>query len=335
MAIQDTLNQSTAPTTTPQAPPSEEEVVVASGGRSWRFSKGAIVTGRSDDGSLQERKRIVGNIVRVGIHEGRTNDQYAKPYKQVECDVQTSNGLIYVKAGLLDGETFELRPSQAALTFGWGLLQFPDPNKVAMITTSQGEAWTDDKGRPREASTYVNWAIVGTDNVARPIYRPKTDPKAPKTSSVEKWQALEDQLRKHPLFADRPAGHEDEDAGATHLSELCADCVELNWPTPEQAPAEWLAMVGAALGQPVQSTLNAVSDDDWGQIRLALKGAVESGSLKGMPPTLVPAAQRLAKAAAPAPVVTEGDKKPDLAAAFGAPAAQPFSDGKKDPFKDE
>lgn len=285
--------------------PDDNEVVGGGTGKSWRFSKGKIVSGREKDGTLVDRPHIRGTLLRVGIHEGVTNDQYAKPYKQVEADIETRDGVIYVKAGLLDGETFELRPSRSSIDFAWGLMQLVEGD-VFQITTAKGEDWEDDKGRNREGSTYVNFAkLIPTQKDDKTIYkeerlyRPKVDKDAPKVPMVDQWGALEPQVQSHPLFADRPASHSDDDDGnaTTHLSALVKECAAKAWPSPEQAPGEWLAIVAALLGQQPKSSIAQVSDDEWGQIRLGFQARTEKFAAEGksetVPALLQPAVERL------------------------------------------
>ncbi|AIE83513.1 hypothetical protein [Fimbriimonas ginsengisoli] len=313
-------------TETRPALPNESDVKVASGGKAWRFSKGRIISGREEDGTLVERTSIIGRIQRVGIHEGVTTDQYKKPYRQVEADIETNDGVIHVHAGLLDNETFELRPTQAALTFGWILTQVKSSDEIVRITTAKGEPWTDDKGRAREASTYVNLALVGADMIARPVYRPKTNPNAPKVSSVDKWRAIEAELRgdpiegvaAHPLWAERPAREDDGASDASlppSLQTLFAVCNKKGWPTPREAPEEWKKLF-AAYFQRGAGEIGEYSEDEWNDLALALNG-------KENPPALIkPAVERAAAAKAQAATATPAQAKSNAL------------DDDYDPFKD-
>lgn len=265
--------------------PEAEEVETVGGSSSYRFSKGRIVTGREEDGSLSILPKIVGIVTRVGVYEGTTNDQYKKPYRQLECDIMTARGEIFLKAGLLD-ENFQPKATQAALSFAW-LLNQPvvRERKVIQITAAQGEAWTNEFGQAREASTYANLFEV-KDGKAYPLYRPKADPAAPKVPSEQKMEVLLAELRDHPLWAPRPEGREhDADQGGggrlTHLSEFCRECGEKGWPAPDQAPEDWMAIMVASIKKPDNSgpkytwpitSLGAIEDDDWGVMRQALEG---------------------------------------------------------------
>ena len=122
--------------------------MVASGGTSWRFSKGQIVTGREADGTLQTRPKIVGRILRVGIHKGKTNDQWEKPYEQLEADIETSKGIVYLKASLIDDE-FNFKVNRAAVDFAWGLTQVTDSDTIVVIQAAQGETWVAQDGPKR------------------------------------------------------------------------------------------------------------------------------------------------------------------------------------------
>lgn len=263
-------------------PGADEVETVGGGSSSFRFSKGRIVSGREEDGSLVIVPKLVGIVTRIGVYEGTTNDQYKKPYRQLECDYQTRDGEVYIKAGLLD-ENFQPKATQAALSFAWVLNhELVREKKVIQLTAAQGEAWTNEMGQAREASTYANLFEV-KEGKAYPVYRPKADPNAPKVDSWAKMEALLAELTTHPLWAPRPEGREhDADHGGrlTHLSEMIRECGERGWPAPDQCPEDWLAIVAASLKLqdgsykykwPVLS-LGAIDDDDWGAIRQALEG---------------------------------------------------------------
>lgn len=274
--------------------PSASEVESVSGGKSHRFSEGRIVTGRDKDGTLKVIDAIVGRIVRVGIHEAVTRDEHKRPIMQVEADIETEDGLIYVKAGLLDQEEFRLRPSTSAIHFAWGLTLF-SPEDIVQIKASQGVEWQDERGRERKPSTYVNWAKVVQEEgkwLAKPVYRPKPVKDAPKKSQVEKWQELEPQLRALPHFAPRPAGR-DDDEEPTHFSELEKELKGFSWVTPTEAPTEWLQLVANYFGHSPKQALSQYDDDDWGKVRKDLLEGIKSGEIPGMPPALQAAADRL------------------------------------------
>ena len=187
--------------------------ITGSGFASWRFSEGKIVKGRVADGSLESTPMLVGRIVRIGIHEGVTDDQYHKPYMQLEADMETASGPVSVHCGLLDEKDQTIRPSMAAIGLGWGLTQITGEDLVA-ITSAQGEPWTDDRGRAMSGSTYVNFARLDpTTFVGTPIRKPKADRNAPRTTTREKWDELEPAIREHPLFGPRPARAANDDYG--------------------------------------------------------------------------------------------------------------------------
>ena len=261
--------------------PGDDEVQAASGGKSWRFSDGKIVTGRAKENTLASRPHIRGRVLRIGIYEGKV-EEFDRPYKQLEADIETRDGVIYVKSGLLDGETFELRPSRSSLDFAWGLLQI-DGGDIIQITTAQGEPWQDPQGRAREASTYVNVSkLIPTPEGDKVIYKeqrlikPKANKDAPKVSMVDQWLGFEPQIKAHPLFAERSANHNDGEEKDTHLSLLCKECKEKGWPTPEEAPAEWLAYLQKGFKEEKpRASLQSWSEDDWGSVREALLGQKE------------------------------------------------------------
>ena len=317
-----------APTQSREIPDDAAIHVAPGGGAGWRFSKGRIVTGREDDGTLQTRERIVGRVTRFGVHRGETNDSFKKPYEQLECDVETSKGPIYLKASLLD-EAFEFKVTRGALDFAWNLAQVRNADTIYLISATQGEAWTNEKGQKMSPSTYVNFAIVGDDNVARQVYKPKTDRNAPRVPMNQQFSALRFDLEAHPLWAPRPANERREDEGEgggtgasgsarTNLQVLCEESAAKGWPTPEQAPTEWLAMVAAAVGEPPRPTLASYSDENWGWVR---EQVGPQGDLPGM---LLPARQRIDAASRPAARPAPSPSAPaSQAAPKPSPAPQP------------
>jgi len=285
----------------------DDSEIKESGGMTWRFSLGKIVRGRGDGADVkwaEERKAITGQLRRVGIHRGESNDQYKKQYEQVECDIETAQGLVYVKAGLLSDEPpYELKVSRSVLDFAWGLTQFTSPDETLRITAAQGEAWVNENGKTMSPSTYVNFARVSPEPdkdgkySVTPLIRPKADRNAPKVPMNDQWLELRKQIEAHPLFAERPNKRDDSDSGPTHFSELCRECSEKGWPTPEEAAVEWLETLPKLLTGHIGAiaALTDYSEDEWGEVRLALQERAKKSS--DMPKFLEPAKKRLQKEA--------------------------------------
>jgi hypothetical protein len=249
----------------------------------------------------------VGVITRVGIHKGVTKGEYAKPIHRVEADIETASGQVCVGQSLLDRDG-NIKISRSVLDFAWGLLQFTRSDDPLMIEAAQGEAWKDDKGNPMSPSTYVNFSRVDAESRAHPLYKPRRDPKAPKVAMNDQWTALEPQIRSHPLFAERPVReHDDDDEGgapATHLQAFCQECAAKGWPTPQQAPDEWLTMYAAAFAHAKLASLADYTDEEHGQVREKLAEQTD------MPKLLKPVAERMGLTKAQ-PSLEQPAKTPD------------------------
>lgn len=270
-------------TTTTQPIPSEDDVQVSTGRQSWRCANGKICQGSEESGTLVIREKLVGALRRIGIHEGSYDkDGKTKRVYQLEADIETAQGMERVKASLcnLKGEN---QASGVAVGLAWGLLQIAK-DEVMILTTAQGTK----KNEYGSYSTFVNVFRLpeGSSRGVEVPRRGKSD--EPLNDTMAK---LLSEIRTHPAFAERPASEKDEDGKATtHLSALCQECAAKGWPTPEQAPTEWLTANAKAFRHEPRASLSAYSDDEWGDVRLTLQDK------KDCPAFLKDAKARLASA---------------------------------------
>lgn len=288
--------------------PGEEEVAAPSAGmrKTWRFANGKICTGSEDGGTYDTREKIVGALRRIGIHEATYNkDGKDKRVKQLEADIETRDyGMVRVAASLIDMKGKD-QPSGVSIALAWNLLQAAK-NEVVIFTATQGTK----KNEFGSYATFVNMGIY-----VRGQARPKEAPRRPKVEGETMEVALDKliaDLKSHPAWAPRPAHETDDEDGSanTHLSALCKEATANGWPTPEQAPAEWLATAGIMFEEEPRSSLGEISEDDWGQIRFGLgKWLAEKVEKLGeghhIPASLEAAAKRLG-VAKPAKVATGG-----------------------------
>lgn len=244
-------------TSTETAIPQEEEVVARQGSKAWRIANGTICRGSKDSSNLETRDKIVGRLRRVGIYDGKYEDE--RIY-QVEADIETASGMVRVKSSLTDMQGKETA-SGVSIGLTWGLLQIAKDEDM-IITATQGST----KNKFGSYPTFVN--------IFRLPAGSKTGTEVPRRKKVDEpmedtLQKLLDELREHPAYADRPAS---EAKGDTHLGELTKEAAAKGWPTPEQAPDEWLQMTAKffKLKAP-KAALSDHDDDEWGQVRLSLQ----------------------------------------------------------------
>jgi hypothetical protein len=280
--------------------PGEEEVPSPSAGREvWRASEGKIVTGRKQDNTLREREKIVGALRRIGVHSGISKIDNT-PYSQLEADIETREGMVRFKSGITD-KLGKLQPSTAALSFAEGLLDLA-ANELMVVTANS----STKENRFGSHNTYIN--LHHLDATVRPLktWPTKRRPIDKSLTMEEQWSNLEAELQAHPSWAERPKDDTEEDEGEelSHLGELCREVAAKGWPTPEQAPQEWLPMVAKFFkhADKVRASLTDYSDDEWGRVRQAMQAVPK------MPDALIPARDRLAKGGgAPAQAEEEVD----------------------------
>jgi hypothetical protein len=282
--------------------PSDDEVATPSGGRDvWRFAEGKIITGREDDGTLRDRPKVLGRLRRIGIFFGTAKD--GTPYGQLETDIETAEGKTRVKAGITDKHG-KVKPSVSLLCFAEGLLEIAK-DELFVVTAISGTK----KNAYGTYSTFVN--LFHLDAATKRTTQVKRREFDKSKTMEERWEELAAELKTHPSYADRPAGEHDEDEGPTHFSELCREMKERGWPTPEEAPVDWMNLMAHAMDEKPRATLNDYTQDEWGEARLILKDC------KALPGLLKPAYNRINKIAPDAKETpsTGGKIKAD---AFGA-----------------
>lgn len=289
--------------------PGEEEVAAPSAGmrKTWRFANGKICTGSEDGGTYDTREKIVGALRRIGIHEATYNkDGKDKRVKQLEADIETRDyGVMRVAASLIDMKGKD-QPSGVSIALAWNLLQAAK-DEVVIFTATQGTK----KNEFGSYATFVNMGIY-----VRGQARPKEAPRRPKVEGETMEIALDKllaELKSHPAWAARPAHETDDEDGSanTHLSALCKEATANGWPTPEQAPAEWLALYSALYGEAARSSLGEISEDDWGQVRQDVAKWLHDkiaalGEGHHVPVPLKPAVEKLGITKPVAPVATTG-----------------------------
>lgn len=262
--------------------PSDDAVATPTGQREiWRIADGQLLTGSEREGTLRSREKVTGLLRRIGIHFGTTKDT-GESYGQLEADVETADGVVRVKTGITEKGTGALKPSVAALTFAGGLLDMARDELI--IVTANAGTKVNKFGK---TSTYANlYHLDGATLRTREAARRPRDPRP----MDEQWEALAAELRTHPAYAERPARETDDEAGnpTTHLADLCRTCAERGWPTPEQAPVEWLALAARAFKQAApKAGLRDHDDHEWGRIHQAVL------DLSALPAALAAAAARI------------------------------------------
>lgn len=271
--------------------PSDEEVKTPTGAGAWRFGNGKICRGRQEDGTLITKDSVTGLLTRVGFYDHKLDT--GKQIFKIECDLKLASGeTFHLGADLLD-DNFQFRPSMSALQFAHALGELTGQNEIIKITCSKGEDYTDEMGRQRKGSTYVNvFRVDAKQNVIK-VEWPKKDKSAARESVKERWlnMSIDTKIKAHPLYKEREKREVSSSSAVVESKNLelfCKDCSVKGWPTPNQAPTEWLVIVGK-IAQTTFGTLADVTDPMWAEIR---KGFAE----RGMPKSLEPIKAQLDKA---------------------------------------
>lgn len=233
--------------------PDASEVQTRGNSNNWRIANGTICKGRELDGSLESTDKLVGYVIRVGVHNGVTDDGEA--YRKVECDLRTKNGIEHIGCST--------KSLSSSISFALGLLQI-GPNDLVAITAGQSKKLN----KFGKYTTYANWFKVDPATLrSTEIKHERSDENM--ESRLERILA---ELQNHPLYAARPQREED---GPTHKSEFLKEIDGKGWPNFMDFPGPWLEMISAALGKKFKS-LDEVDDDDWGSVRHALLEKTET-----------------------------------------------------------
>lgn len=196
----------------------ERDYDTQSGLPTWRIADGELRTGREVDGTLQVRKNIGGDLLRIGVFAGE-NKQTGEPFAQLECELNTARGKEIVKTnleskvssamfgmallGATKGETFIVEPRKAAEPTKYG-------NYVTFVT---GFRWDERAGRSSQ---------ILTDK----------DEFDGETMS-DKLPHILEALKSHPAYQERqqrPSDDEDAALAFDHREAFDAACKERDWP---------------------------------------------------------------------------------------------------------
>lgn len=254
-------------TETRPAPP--EDVVTYAGMPNWRITKGTLNRGREKLGTLETRQKLVGYLKSICIHSGSfENDQgEQEDYTRLECILETSHGNQCV------GTDTE-RLTQTCM-LAEGLLECAAGELIA-IEARQGAK--DNKFGTK--STFVN--LFHVDPVTFKTTQIRVE-RNPSEAGDERRERLLGLIYAHPCYKEREK-RESSASGPTHRGELEKELNFRGWP-PTTEP-EWLPMMNA-YHETTKLSLDAFTDDHWGQIRQKLS------TREQLPKLLQPAMDRL------------------------------------------
>lgn len=244
-----------------------DTVKTYSGPSAWRIADGKLRRGREVDGNLEERTQVTGNLLRVGVHEGVTDD--GQTYEKIECDLETANGIVSIGANT-SSVTSSITFAQGLLECAKGELICIEPNK-AKKANSRGTY-----------STYSN--VFHVDRQTLKATQTKRWERTDETSD-EQLESLKAQLRKHPAYAPRP----NLSSEASEKDLFWAEVHPKGWPALDPAEKEYCELASKALSRSIES-YSQMSDDDWNELRLA------ASKLNAVPKILKPALDRAAAA---------------------------------------
>ena len=289
-----------------------DDVERESSNQSWRFANGKIVRGKEKTEQVvipstgettevklgtypEEIESVTGLLDRLWVADYH-HEKFGRIYK-LEADIQTrDHGMRRIACKLLDTKG-EVKVSISALNFAWCLLQFKKGDALR-IETVLGKPIVKD-GVELGSPTYVN-AFTIEGNKAKPLYRPRRDADAPKQTPLEQWRELEPQLKAHNAWAERDTDGDEGDGGsgaATHLSELCRECDERGWISPQKSPGVWLEiMQGFHEEAAPRASLSSFNDDAWGEVRLRYNELLKEKGAGWTPSKLAAAAKAAAEA---------------------------------------
>lgn len=233
--------------------PSANDVNIPRQGRYayYRIGTGTIETGSKNKGTLQEIPKLVGRIVRVGLHESTGEWQS----KALEVELETRDyGPVNLSVELLDPKK-NFKPSLKAVCFADALTKCAAGDIVAIEANLSRKA--NEFGN---YSTYVNFhRLEGGD------WKRIDRDRAPQGQSIpDQFAALLVKLQALPHWGART---QEIDAD-THLGHLAAKVKELDWMSIEGNEGKWLRFINEALlGGTKYANLHDIPDDVIGEIR--------------------------------------------------------------------
>lgn len=242
----------------PQDIPSADDVR-SSTPSAWRIANGLICRGREADGTLESTPRLVGRLVRVGVHDGTTQD--GETYQKVEADLLTSEGLVSIGCNT--------SAKTSSITFAGAIVQVR-PDELICVEAAAAKK----PNRYGSFSTYANLSRVNEKREKVPIKVGRDE----SVSMDERLEALLEQIRAHPAFAPRP-NRDEASSDATRNPErdaFDAECEARDWPDSWGAPDEHLVLANASLGKKL-ANLSELSADDWVRHLAGLKQNVKPG----------------------------------------------------------
>jgi hypothetical protein len=256
-------------TTTQDIP---QEVATHSGIRSYRFADGEIRSGRDEDGTLESYKQVVGRLVRVGIHQGETDD--GRTYVRPEADIQTSDGMASIGITIFEHATV------SAVTFLQGLLCIPK-GEIAVFEANRSKK----PNKYGKFSTYANLFIY--DPITQKSARVGPTEHDFDTPMETKFQQLCDALKEHTAYAERPK--RDEDGGP--WDELAKMATKSGWPDYYKNQESYLAWLATVLKREIGCP-GDVTDVEWSSTAEKIEVA------KSVPKALTELVAKNAKSAA-------------------------------------
>ena len=232
--------------------PDADEVSTTRGIPSYRIANGALCQGSEKRGNLVTVAKVLGRLVRIGIHEGTGRDDGVW-YQQLEADIETNTGTIRVKAPLSNaGQT---KPGVSANSFAEGLLDM-----------AKGEVIVIEPGLSKKQNRFGSYTTYGNlfhyDLATRKTRPAARRDRNPDHTIEEQWEALAAELREHPAYEERKT---EEDA-TTHRALLSAECKAKGWPTPDENPSGYQELARKCFSDEFLE-LKDLTEDDWGLIR--------------------------------------------------------------------
>ena len=233
----------------------------------WRIADGALCRGRGRGGE-ESIPMIVGKLTRIGHHVGQADD--GETYEQVECDLETEDGNVSVKAAIKHGVASNVTP----FMFVQGLLATRKGDLIA-IKPSKSQTAHEKYGT---FTTFVNVGVVDPSTMrAKAVSVPKEEFDG--ASSKEKLPNALERLKSHPAYAARPSKDEPADDGFALSPErepmlkLKAVVVNRSWPDIETYEAEYVALAKKALKGGSFISLSELTDDQLEMIAKSIQGA--------------------------------------------------------------